>query len=282
MDFAIEVKNLSKKYKGFSLDNISFNLPKGTIMGVIGENGAGKSTIIRLILDLAIMDSGNITILGNDSRYKDKLSKEHIGVVLENTEFIDLFNIANVNDILKNIYKTWDTKKFSGLIKRFSLPMDKAIKDLSKGMKMKLSIAIALAHDSKLLILDEATSGLDPVIRDEILDIFLEFIQDENNSILISSHILSDLEKICDYITFLHEGKLIFCKEKDSLLDEFALLKIAKEKFKEYDEEAFVAYESNDFAITALVNKDKVPTDSKFEHTTLEDIMIYMLKGEKR
>ena len=215
MNNAIEIKNLSKKYKGFSLDNVSFNLPKGTIMGLIGENGAGKTTIIKTILDISFKDKGDIKIFGKDM---NKNLREDIGVVLDDGFFSDFLKANSLPNIMKNIYKNWDNEKYFYYLKRLSIPEDKIIKQLSRGNKMKLGIALALSHNPKLLILDEPTSGLDPIVREEILDIFQEFIQDEENSVLVSSHITSDLEKIADYITFIHSGSLVFSRELDELL----------------------------------------------------------------
>ncbi len=278
MENAFKITNLSKNYKDFKLDNINIELPKGCIMGFIGENGAGKSTTIKLILDLIHRDSGNITVLGKDNKKELNLIKENIGVVMDECFFPENINAANINLIMKNIYKTWDEKKFNNLLSGFSLPDKKIIKDYSRGMKMKLSIAVALSHDSKLLILDEATSGLDPIVRDEILDVFLEFIQNEEHSIFISSHIISDLEKICDYVTFIHKGKIIFSEPKDSLIEDYGILKCSSENFKNIDKSIIKGYRKNSFGVEALVLKNNFKGNYVIDKASIEDIMLFYVK----
>ena len=206
MENILEVKNLCKKYNGFELKNVNIELPKGMIMGLIGENGAGKSTTIKAILNVIGVDSGDINLFGLDAKKDDKKIKEDIGVVLDDSFLSEYLNPTDINKMMKNIYKNWDEKLYFKYIEDFKLPKDKISKDFSSGMKMKLKIAVALSHHPKLLILDEPTAGLDPVARSEILDIFQEFIQNEENSILVSSHITSDLEHIADYITFINDG----------------------------------------------------------------------------
>lgn len=278
MNYALEIKDVSKKYAGFKLDNINLKLPSGFIMGLIGENGAGKSTMIKLILNLIYSDSGTITILGHDNKKDMKLVKEHIGVVMDESCFPENLSPKNINVIMKNIYKTWEEDSFQSYTKHFDLPNNKIIKEYSRGMKMKLSIAAALSHDSKLLILDEATSGLDPIIRDEILDVFLEFIQDADHSILISSHIISDLEKICDYITFLHKGKLIFSDIKDDLIESHGILKCSLSQFETIDKSAVKGYRKNNFGVEALVLKEKIHEKYTIDPANIEDIMLYCIK----
>lgn len=217
MSNALEVKGLTKFFPGFALKDVSITLPTGCIMGFIGENGAGKSTALRLILGLLRPDTGSIQVLGKTDFANDRALKEHIGVVMDECGFPENLTLSDINAILRRCYRTWDERRFRSFATRFQLPERKSIKTFSRGMKMKLSIAAALSHDSRLLILDEATSGLDPIVRDEILDVFLDFIQDETHSILISSHILSDLEKICDYITFIHQGKILLSSAKDCI-----------------------------------------------------------------
>ena len=235
---ALEIKNLSKAYKGFKLDNISLTLPKGCIMGLIGENGAGKSTTIKLILDTIKRDNGIIKVLGEDNLINFKERKEDIGVVLDQAYFPESFTVKQVNLVMKNTYKRWNQDLFFMYVQKLSLPQDKAFKDFSRGMKMKLAISVALSHEAKLLILDEATSGLDPIARDEILNILYDFTRQDDHSILISSHIVSDLEKLCDYIAFIHKGKLLFCEEKDKLLEKYGLLKCNKADFEVIDPKA--------------------------------------------
>jgi len=278
MESAFKITNLSKSYKDFKLDNVNIELPKGCIMGFIGENGSGKSTTIKLILDLIHRDSGNITVLGKDNKKELNLVKENIGVVMDECFFPENITAKDINLIMKNIYKTWDEKKFNNLLNYFTLPEKKIIKEYSRGMKMKLSIAVALSHDSKLLILDEATSGLDPIIRDEILDVFLEFIQDEEHSIFVSSHIISDLEKICDYITFIHKGKIIFSEAKDSLLESYGILKCSSDEFKNIDKSTIKGSRKNSFGIEALVLKNRLKGKYIIDKASIEDIMLFYVK----
>ena len=212
MDNNILVQNLCKQFEDFSLDNVSFKVPKGRIVGFIGENGAGKSTTINLILNELNKDSGQIQVFGID--HTIPTVKENIGVVFDECNFHDVFTAADIEKILKGVYKTWDSNLFSQYLKKFKIPTKKTIGTFSKGMKMKLSIICAMAHRPKLLILDEATTGLDPVVRDEVLDLFLEFIQDEDCSIFFSSHITSDIQKIADYVILIHQGKIIFEEQK--------------------------------------------------------------------
>ena len=222
----LEVTNLNKKYSDFELKNINIKLPKGMIMGLIGENGAGKSTTIKSILNVINTDSGEIKIFEKDNRKYEKEIKEEIGVVLDDSFLSEYLNPNDINKIMKNIYKNWDEKLYFNYVEKFKLPKDKISKEYSSGMKMKLKIAVALSHHPKLLILDEPTSGLDPIARNEILDIFQDFIQDEENGILVSSHITSDLEHIADYITFISEGKIVFTKTRDELLDNYGISKM--------------------------------------------------------
>ena len=231
---ALEIKGLTKHYPAFCLDHIDLTLPMGSVMGFIGENGAGKSTTIFSILGAIRRDGGTVRILGQDTAQGIPLSlKEQIGVVLDECCLPETLNLKDINGIMKAAYRTWNSKTFFRHVHRFFLDETKRIKDYSRGMKMKLSIACALAHDSRLLILDEATSGLDPVTRDELLDLFYEFIQDEQHSIFMSSHITSDLEKICDYVTYIHKGKLILCQEKDGLMQRMGILKCSETVFRE-------------------------------------------------
>lgn len=282
MNNAFKITNLSKSYKDFKIDNINIELPKGCIMGFIGENGAGKSTTIKLILDLIHRDNGNITVLGKDNKKELTLIKENIGVVMDECFFPENINAKDINLIMKNVYQTWNEDKFNKYLNNFTLPEKKIIKDYSRGMKMKLSIAVALSHDSKLLILDEATSGLDPIVRDEILDVFLEFIQNEEHSIFVSSHIISDLEKICDYITFIHKGKIIFSESKDSLLENYGILKCSFDSFENIDKSFVKGFRKNSFGIEALVLKNKIKGNHIIDKASIEDIMLFYIKENKR
>ncbi|WP_343209316.1 ABC transporter ATP-binding protein [Anaerolentibacter hominis] len=281
-ELALSLQNVTKKYpSGFTLDHVSFDLPGGCIMGFIGENGAGKSTTIKLILDLINRDSGSITLLGRSNVNFPKKKKEEIGVVLDESCLPDTCSVKMVGSIMRSIYSSWNQNKYNELIRKFDLPEKKLIKDYSRGMKTKLSIAVALAHNPKLLILDEATSGLDPVVRDEILDIFLDFIQEEDHTILISSHILSDLEKICDYITFIHKGKVLFCKPKDELLEEYGVLKCSEKDLASIDPSIIKGVRKNQFGVEALVLRKELRGSHVVDRANIEDIMLYHVKEER-
>lgn len=239
-----------------------------------------ETTVIKLILDLINRDDGTITILNKDNKTEMNYIKENIGVVLDESSFPENLNAAEINNILKRIYKTWDENKFFIFLDKFSILHNKSIKDYSRGMKMKLSIAVSLSHDSKILIMDEATSGLDPIVREEILDTLLEFIQDESNSIFVSSHIISDLEKICDYITFIHNGKIILSETKDDLLDNYGILKCSAEEFKNIDKSIIKGIRRNKFGIEALILKNKISRNYVIDKASIEDIMIFIIKEQ--
>jgi len=277
---AVEIQNLSKKYPGFLLDNISFSLPQGCILGLVGENGAGKTTLIKLIMNAISRESGSIKVLGTDNQSPEFIQvKEDIGVVLDEAYFPEMLTAANVGTVMRCTYKNWDDNCYESYLERFSLPHDKPFKDFSRGMKMKLAVAAALSHNPKLLILDEATSGLDPMVRDEILDIFNDFTRNESNSIILSSHIVSDLEKICDYIAFIHKGKLLLAEEKDKLLEEYAVIKVPAEVMAGIPSEAIIGKKTGAYATEALVKRSKVPAVIPKEHTSLEDIILFWAKG---
>ncbi|RDU22491.1 ABC transporter ATP-binding protein [Anaerosacchariphilus polymeriproducens] len=282
MDYALEIRNLTKKYNGFTLDHINLALPSGCIMGFIGENGAGKTTTIKLILDLIKKDSGEIYILGEEISKSQRILKEKIGVVMDECCFPENLDIKEINFIMKKIYKTWDESLFRQYYTRFGLKEKQPVKEYSRGMKMKLSITCALSHGSQILILDEATSGLDPIVRDEILDVFLEFIQDERHSIFISSHIISDLEKICDYITFLHKGKIIFNDSKDLLLEKYGVLKCSESELKTVDSSAIIGYRKSGFGVEALVEREKIAGSLLVDPASIEDIMLYYIREGKK
>lgn len=280
---AIEIKGLEKRYDGFQLGSFDLTLPSGCIMGLVGENGAGKSTTIKLIMNAIGRDAGEISVLGVDNRsagFRDV--KEDIGVVLDEAYFPEVMSARNVGKVMALTYKNWDAAAFEGYLKKFSLAPDKIFKDYSRGMRMKLAIAAALSHGAKLLILDEATSGLDPMARDELLDIFNDFTRDENCSILLSSHIVSDLEKICDYIAFLHKGRLVLCEEKDRLLEEYALIRLTEERLRELPEESIISRRASGYATEALVLRGGIPAAIPTEHTSLEDIILFLAKGDER
>lgn len=283
MEYAIEVNKLNKTYDDFKLQDISFKVECGTIMGIVGENGAGKSTIIKGILNLINLDSGEIKILGKDIKSDDSLIKNNIGVVFDESYFHDNLNIKDISKIMKNIYSQWQESVFQRYIKQFKLPIDKKVKDFSRGMKMKLSISVALSHNANILILDEATSGLDPVVRDEILDIFLEYIQEEDKTILISSHITSDLEKICDYITFINHGKLIFSENKDDLIYNFGIIKCSQSDINKIDKEDIVGIKEGKFS-TEIMVKNRFKYENKdlvIDKTNLEEIILFKVRGSK-
>ena len=280
---AIEIKGLEKRYDGFQLGSFDLTLPSGCIMGLVGENGAGKSTSIKLIMNAIGRDAGEISVLGVDNRSAEfRDVKEDIGVVLDEAYFPEVMSARNVGKVMALTYKNWDAAAFEGYLKKFSLAPDKIFKDYSRGMRMKLAIAAALSHGAKLLILDEATSGLDPMARDELLDIFNDFTRDENCSILLSSHIVSDLEKICDYIAFLHKGRLVLCEEKDRLLEEYALIRLTEERLRELPEESIISCRTSGYATEALVLRGGIPAAIPTEHTSLEDIILFMAKGDER
>ena len=273
---AIEIKNLSKHYQGFSLENLNLTLPNGCIMGLVGENGAGKSTTIRMILGMTKPDSGEITVFG---RELTRELKEQIGVVLDEPGYPGCMTAAQIGNMLCGIFRGWEQDAFEGYLTKLNIPANKPFKDFSKGMKMKLCLAAALSHGAKLLILDEATSGLDPVVRDELLDIFNDFTRDEGNSVLISSHIVSDLEKICDYIAFLHQGKLMLCREKDELLNEYAFVQGSRE---EIDLLHPIGRRDGRFGTEAIVRRCDVPDGMKTSPITIEELFIFMAKEENR
>ena len=284
MENLLEVKNLCKKYNQFELKNVNLTLPKGMIMGLIGENGAGKTTTIKSILNLT-NSTGEINIFGLNVKKYDKKIKQNIGVVLNENFFSEYLNPKDINKIMKNIYKNWDEKLYFKYLEDFKLPQNKISKEFSSGMKMKLKIAVALAHHPKLLILDEPTSGLDPVARSEILDIFQDFIQNGENSIFVSSHITSDLEHIADYITFINDGKIVLSKTRDELLEEYGIVKCSKAEFEKINKKDYVKYKVNRYEYDVLVeNKSEFKRKYDFnviDKPTLEDIMLIYIKGEK-
>lgn len=283
---ALAINGLTKKYQDFVLDDVSFSVPCGTIVGLIGENGAGKSTTINAILGLIKKDAGTISILGKQEEEIDNSIRNQIGVVFDGSNYPDVLSAKKLNNVFKKIYDTWDENRFYSLLREMSLPTDKKIKDFSKGMKMKLSIAVAFSHNSKLLILDEATSGLDPVVRDDILDMFLDFVQDENNSILVSSHITSDLEKVADYIVFIHKGKVVFCKSKDELRYKYGIIRCGAAQFDAIDKDEVIAYRKQDYEWEVLI-ADRNLAQRKYpkaviDPATIDEIMLLYVKGETK
>ena len=276
---AIEMKHVSKTYASFILDDITLSLPSGCILGLVGENGAGKSTTIRLLLNAISRDSGEITVLGQDNRDAQFLqTKEDIGIVLDEAYYPEVMSARNVDQMMKHIYRNWQQDVFFGYLDRFALSDKKLFKEYSRGMKMKLAIAVAMSHQPKLLILDEATSGLDPFVRDEILEIFNDFTRQEDHSILLSSHIISDLEKISDYIAYLHQGQLIFCKEKDRLLEEYGILHATRQTLSDVPKEAIAAKRENRYITELLVKRSYISDVFEVEKAGIEDIMLFMAK----
>lgn len=275
---ALEIRGLTKDYGAFCLRNLNLTLPSGCILGLIGENGAGKSTTIKLILDMIRKDEGTVTILGQDNQKNLPLLKQDIGVVLDEVGIPECLTPLQVGKIMAGTFTRWEDGLYRQYLGRFSLPEKKPFKELSKGMKMKLGLAVALSHHPRLLILDEATAGLDPVVREEILDILTDFTREESHSVLISSHIVSDLEKICDYIAFLHKGKLMLCEEKDRLLEEYGLIHCSKEQLSELDAQAVRGVKASPYGVEALVRRDGVPTGIQISPVSIEELFIFMVK----
>lgn len=281
-EYALQIRNLTKRYPDFTLENINLCLPGGCVMGLIGENGAGKSTTIKAITGAVHPDGGEITVLGCDTQTEQYTKrKEQIGVVMDEACFPEILTPKQVNGIMKSVFSNWQEKVYYGYLERFGLPQNKAFKEFSRGMKMKLSIAVALSHEARLLILDEATSGLDPIVRDEILEVFNDFTRDEEHSILISSHIVSDLEKICDYIAFIHKGKLLFSEEKDTLLEQYGLLSVRAADFEAIRPEAVLSSRNTGYGVEALVRRDMVPAGMHLERAGIENIMVAMAKEDR-
>lgn len=280
MKNAIELKHLRKEYRAFTLEDLTFSLPSGCILGFIGENGAGKTTTIKAMLGLIEKTSGEVLLLGKPP-HEEKSVMEEVGLVLDTGFFPQEMNAFSLSRTLSYVYRNWDQEAYAAYLLRFDIDPKKKIKDYSRGMTMKLSLAVALSHKAKLLILDEATSGLDPVVRDDLLDILFEFIQDEEHSVFLSSHITSDLEKIADYVAFLHQGKLVFFGEKDVLLDTCGILKCTAKELETVDPQYILGLHRHEFGVTALVKKYYLPQELTVEQATLEDIMLYSIKGEK-
>ncbi len=284
-EYALEIKGIGKKYPDFTLDEVSFNVPKGSIVGLIGENGAGKSTTISIALDLVHKESGEVVFWGQEIPTDDHRWKEDVGVVFDGVNFHETLTPLKIGKILSAGYEQWNDAVYQGYLERFQLPQEKEIKKLSKGMRTKLCIAAALSHDPKILILDEATSGLDPVMRDDILDVFLDFVQDENHSILMSSHITTDLEKVADYIVFIHQGKIILSKSKDELIYNYGIIRCGSALFESIDKSEVLAYRKCDFQWEVLVeDKEKFKRRYKeavIDDASIDDILLLYIKGEQ-
>ena len=281
MTNALTISDVTKMYPGFKLDHVSFTVPEGTIVGLIGENGAGKSTIINASMGLIAKDEGRIVVLGDEAL--DNATKEQIGVVFDGSNFPEMLTPRAIGHIMANIYQHWDDALFEQLLAQFGLPQKK-LKQFSKGMKMKFAIAVALSHHPKLLVLDEATSGLDPVVRDDILDMLLDFVQEEDHSVLVSSHITSDLEKIADYIVFLHEGRVAFMEPKDELLEQYGILQCSDAQHAALDPADCLRSRKMDYEWQVLV-ADREAMMRKYPKAmvtpaTIDEIMLLYVKGE--
>ncbi|MCL2286595.1 MAG: ABC transporter ATP-binding protein [Firmicutes bacterium] len=287
MNTILEVQGLSKQYKksDFRLKDVTFSIPRGAIMGFVGENGAGKTTTIGCILNTLIKDSGTVKIFGKEMTDEAIDIREDIGVVYDTNPFPERLTPAKISSAMRHFYRNWDSNLFQEYLRKFKLPENAKIKTFSRGMTMKFAVAVALSHRPKLLILDEATSGLDPIVRDDILDVFMDFVQDENNSILLSSHITSDLEKIADYITFIHDGSIIFTESKDALIYSYGVMRCKQAQFTELDKEDILAYRKHDYQVDVLV-ADKQAAEKKYrdvvmDNVSIEEIMLMLVKGEK-
>ena len=285
MKNSIEIKNISKSYIGFQLKNVNFNVPEGSIVGLVGENGAGKTTTIKAILNI-INTTGEIKIFGKDNKKYEKEIKKDIGVVLDDSFLSEYLTAKSINTIMKEFYDNWNEKKYFNYLKQFDLPTNKTVKDFSSGMKMKLKIAVAISHSPRLLILDEPTSGLDPIVRNEILDIFRKFIaEDEKRAILMSTHITTDLEHISDYIVFIEKGNIIFNLPTEELLENYGIIKCSKEDFEKIKNTDYVKYKKEKYQYEVLVQNKyefrKKYNISTIDRPSIEDIMLFYVKGEK-
>ncbi|WP_125116172.1 ABC transporter ATP-binding protein [Agathobaculum sp. Marseille-P7918] len=281
MGNALEIKGLCKQYEGFALRDVTFTLPGGCVMGFIGENGAGKTTTIKAILNLIRRDAGSIRVLGQDNLADERAVKERIGVVLEDGCFLNTMNARQVDVLMGKAYQNWHSEQFFGFLKRFGIDVDKKIKDYSKGMRMKVNIAAAMSHEAELLLMDEPTSGLDPVVRDEVLDLFYDFMQDDGHSILLSSHITSDLDKIADYITFIHQGQIVLSEPRDELLDTYGVLRCTAEQLSALDPAAVRGKRMGAFGCEALVRRTGVPANWPVEPVNIEQVMLFLTRGEE-
>ena len=280
---AIALNGVTKAFRDFTLDNVTLTVPEGTVCGLVGENGAGKTTAIRLLMGAIRADGGEISVLGRSPASRDfREAKQEIGIVLDEAYFPEVMTAAQVGAVMRDTYRRWDTARYTEYLRRFELPEKKPFKEYSRGMRMKLAISVALSHEAKLLVLDEATAGLDPIVRDEIIETFREFALEEGHSILISSHIVSDLEKLCDSIAFLHRGKLLFHEEKDALLDRHGIFKGTAEQADSLLPEAVVGREASAYGgVRALVRRDAVPDTLILERPTVEDVILFTVRGAK-
>ena len=281
MENVIEINGLSKRYQKFALDNVTLNVPMGSVMGFIGANGAGKSTTIKGILGLYKRDGGEVKVFGEDSEKMSNETREKIGVVFDTMPFPKNLTVTMLDKVFSGIYKSCDSEKFFAYITRFELPLKKKLSGFSRGMEMRLSIAAALSHNPSLLVLDEPTGGLDPVMRSEILDIFLEFMQDETHSILMSTHITSDLEHIADYICFINKGKIVFTEERNEMLEKYRIMKCTEEDLQQLDKADIIGMRKGRFCSEVLtMNADKYP-GMVADAPTIEEIMVYYVKEQQ-
>ena len=287
MENILELRQVSKSFPGssFRLEDISFSLPYGAVLGFVGENGAGKTTTIGCILNTIAQYSGSIKLFGKEMRDSDTDIRERIAVVYDGANFPSYLNANQVSDIMAGVYRHWDKKLFRHYLEKFKLTPTQKIKQYSRGMTMKLAIAAALSHHPQLLVLDEATSGLDPIMRDEMLDVFLDFVQDERHSILLSSHITSDLEKIADYITFIHNGRLILSAMKDDLRYNYGVMRCSEKQFQALNQEDMMAYLKRDYQVDVLLSDGKAAQrkykDAVIDHVSIDEIMLLLIKGER-
>ena len=282
----IELKNVVKDYGDFKLDHISFAVPEGSVCGFIGQNGAGKTTTINLILDIINRDDGKINLFGKPVDKDHAYVREDVGVVFDEMGFHEFMTAKDINIMMKNIYKNWDEVAFFDYLKKFSLPSKKKCGAFSRGMRMKLQISVAMSHKAKLLIMDEPTSGLDPIVRNEMIGIFRDFVVEEDHTILLSSHITGDLEKIADEVVFIDGGKIVFSGNKDEILEKHGILKCKKEEASKVSEALIVGVEKEAYSTSILVNDRqaaaKLYPDMVIEEAALEDIMIYYVNAKKR
>lgn len=278
---AIKVEKLQKNYANFSLKNISFTLPSGTIMGMVGQNGAGKTTILRAILRMINKDEGTVEVLGHADLKSIPSLKEKIGIVMDNEGMPSYLKAPEIGRMMASIYQQWDMELYIRLCNKLKVPMETLFKDLSRGNKMKVMIICALSHHPDLLILDEATSGLDPLVRDEILDLLLEFTRNEEHSVLMSSHIVSDLEKACDYILFIEDGQLIFEEEKDRIYEKYGRVQCTYDQYLALDPASVLGKRENRYGVDVFMERSAVPKELTATTFDLEDLFIYMIKGEE-
>lgn len=283
---AVRLRNVTKSYGEFTLDHITMDIPKGSIVGLVGENGAGKTTLMKIILQIASSQEGEITVDGRKIQPSDHQWKEQVGAILPGVGFASMMNARQLGNCMRGFYRNWQDDVYRQYLGKFQIDPGKLVQDYSQGMKMKLNLALALSHQADLLIFDEATSGLDPVVRDDILDILLEFIQDEGHTVLISSHIVTDLEKVADYIAFLHEGRLLFCMNKDEMLEYFGIVRCTPEEYEKIPNPYLCSFRKNQFGYEALI-RNRAAFQKEFpgyctDHAAIEEIILYHVKGETR